>query len=164
MGHPRIPEHQIAVFWEAITDGYTVRQAAQLAGLTYQQGRYVKAVLHADGKRGNSYQYRYALQRQQAFTLLAQGVSRSATARIVGVAPKTIDAWRRAAHTTTATPRPNAEITPTDPPATPVLADRPTDGGPVDRRASLWSRPPRVSVPPVERHDHDSWSVDWADD
>lgn len=97
MGHPRIPDHQIDVFWQATQDGYTVRQAAQIAGLTYYQGRYVKEMLRAQGKQGNSYQFRYAQQREQALDLLAHGVSRYTAAKLVGVAPTTVEKWHLAA-------------------------------------------------------------------
>lgn len=162
MGHPRIPEHQIEVFWQATQDGFTVRQAAQIAGLTYYQGRYVKEMLRAQGKQGNSYQFRYALPRQHALELLAQGVSCYTAAKLVGVAPKTVDAWHRAA-TAASFPADNAP-THSDPAPTAPTPTAAPDRRPVDRREGLWSRPPRVSVPPADRRRDDPWAVDGADD
>jgi hypothetical protein len=161
MGHPLIPQAQIDVFWRSIEDGFTVAQAAKLAGLTYQQGRYVKAKLHAEGKRGNLYRFKYGKQKEAVLELIAQGITPYTAAKLVGVSPTVAYNWQ----TESLTPDPVADDTPRTRNDDRAVPARPTtERRPVDRREGLWSRPPRVSVPAPDRHRDDPWTVDWTDD
>ena len=162
MGHPLIPQEQIDHFWQAITDGFTVQQAAYMSGLTYQQGRYVKAKLKASGKQGSVRTFKYAKQRATVLMLINRGVTPHMAAHVVGVSSTTAYNWWKKRQVF---PPPPQTDDCTQPAVSGTVPAEPTpDRRPVDRREGLWSRPPRVSVPAPDRHCDDPWTVDWTDD